>query len=205
MRRAAAVALLLAAGAWTQELPTTATFGTTVAVSSGLQGEVYELKPGAIELPNFKRLKPVGKIYTTSLNITPRGFQTGFPGLTGRFEWFAIDYTGRFWVEQEGDYTFRLISDDGSKLYIDGKRLADNDGIHPPAKVDGSAELTRGVHTIRISYFQGPRYDVALILQVNAPGGNGWRVFDTDDFKPPPDPADWVEGKIRKVRAGANW
>ena len=58
------------------------------------------LKPGSDGLPNFKRLKSVGTIYTTSLQIHPRTFELGFPGITDRFEWFAIDYTGRIWIDR---------------------------------------------------------------------------------------------------------
>jgi len=181
------------------------TFGTTVASSSGLQGTIYLLKPHQAKLPNFKRLRPAGTIYTTSLQIPPRRFQDGFPGITSRFEWFAIDYTGRFWVDRAGPHRFRLLSDDGSKLYVSDKLLIDNDGIHSPFAVDGSAFLTRGVHSMRISYFQGPRDTIALYLSVMIPGESGWRVFDTDDFKPPPDPSEWIPGQIRDVKRGSNW
>ena len=60
----------------------------------------------------------------------------------------------------------------------------------------GTADLSGGVHRIRVSYFQGPRFQVALVLQI-APPGQDFRVFSTDEFKPPLDldtwrfPADW--------------
>ncbi len=44
----------------------------------------------------------------------------GFPGLTDRFEWFAMDYSGKFWIDRTGLYRFRLVSDDGAMLYVDG-------------------------------------------------------------------------------------
>ncbi|HEU0122458.1 MAG TPA: PA14 domain-containing protein [Bryobacteraceae bacterium] len=181
-----------------------ATFGTTVASSSGLQGDIYLLKPTDDLLPNFRRKKPVGSIYTTSLAVTPRSFEQGFPGITDRFEWFAIDYKGKFWVEQAGVYQFRLLSDDGSKLWLNGSLVIDNDGEHPPQHVDGNAELSRGVHTLRVAYFQGPRAQVALMLYVLRPGDTQWRLFDTNDFRPPPDPAQWTEGTVKKVKRGSN-
>jgi len=195
--------LLLAASA--QEMPTEATFGTTVAASSGLKGDIYLLKPMTERLPNFKKLKPVGAIYTTSLNIPIQDFQKGFPGVTSQMEWFAIDYTGRFWVNEPGRYSFRLLSDDGAKLWIDDELVADNDGLHAPSTVDGSGHLTRGVHRIRLSYFQGPRHQVALVLGIAGPDHMDWRVFDTDMFLPPADPKEWVDGKISKVKRGENW
>ncbi len=166
-------------------------FGTTVVLPSGLKGEVYNLHANTAKLPNFKRMKPVGVIYTNSLNIPPREFTSGFPGVTDRFEWFAIDYTGRFWIEKPGVYAFRLLSDDGSKLYVDDREVIDNDGGHVPVSRDGEATLEGGIHTIRVSYFQGRRYRLALVLQVKAPGDAGYRVFSTEEFKPPAHPEDW--------------
>ena len=167
-----------------------ATFGTTVVVPGGLRGEIYNLPDPSYRLPNFEKLKPVGVIYTAELDVPPRDFAEGFPGVTDRIEWFAIDYKGRFWVDQPGSYRFFLKSDDGSKLFIDDKLVIDNDGTHAPEIVFGGAKLSFGIHTIRVSYFQGPRYALALILAVARPGGP-WRVFNTNEFKPPPNPDDW--------------
>jgi hypothetical protein len=113
-------------------------------------------------------------------------FTQGFPGVTDRFEWFAIDYNGRFWIEQPGRYSFSLMSDDDSKLFIDGRVLIDNDGIHAPTTREGNLKLKRGLHRIRICYFQGPRFKVALVLLV-AGEREKWRVFNMDEFCPPLD------------------
>lgn len=160
------------------------TFGTTVVSNSGFTGQIYYLKPGTEVLPNFKKMKPKGKIYTTTLNVPPRSFTQGFPGLTDRFEWFAIQYEGKFWVEKPGNYDFALTSDDGSKLHIDDKMVIYNDGIHPPVTEKGNVKLTAGVHKIRVSYFQGPRAMVALVLAVAGPDER-WHIFDANDFLPP--------------------
>jgi hypothetical protein len=169
------------------------TFGVTVVDPFGLRGEIYLLPPGTEELPKFEKLKPIGAIYTSALNIPPRNFEEGFPGITNRFEWFAIDYTGYFYIENPGKYRFLLGSDDGSKLYVDRKTVIDNDGIHPIQYEQGSISLKGGIHRIRISYFQGPRAALALILGV-ARQGEEWRVFSTNEFRPPRDPADWKYG-----------
>ena len=160
-----------------------ATFGVTVVDNTGLEGKIYLLKANSQKLPNFRKLKSQGSIYTPELNIPPRHFTDGFPGVTDRFEWFAIDYAGRFWIEQPGLYRFALTSDDGAKLYIDDRVLIDNDGIHPAVRLEGGAELAGGVHRIRVSYFQGPRDEVALILEVSRKGED-WRIFNTHEFRP---------------------
>jgi hypothetical protein len=141
-------------------------------------------------LPDFRKLKPAGSIYASSLDVPPQDFQQGFPGVTRRTEWFAIDYTGRFWIGEPGEYSFALTADDGARLYIDDRLVVDNDGQHPPEEKTGSIALGGGVHRIRVSYFQGPRFQVALVLKV-APPGEPFRVFSTDEFKPPPNPEQW--------------
>ena len=160
------------------------TFGTTVVDTGGLRGTIYYLKPNTGILPDsFARLKPKGTIYTRSLNVPPRDFREGFPGVTKRFEWFAIDYKGKFWIERQGVYEFVLTSDDGSLLYIDDRLLIDNDRIHPTQTKTGRMELGHGVHGIRVSYFQGPRSGVALILEVAGPEEPP-RIFNMDEFRP---------------------
>jgi hypothetical protein len=163
------------------------TFGTTVVIPSGLEGRIYNLRHDTKKLPNFRKMKPVATVYASQLNIPPQDFKLGFPGVTRRTEWFAIDYRGRFWVEKPGEYGFSLTADDGANLYLDGELVVDNDGQHPPRERVGAVRLTHGVHEIRISYFQGPRWQVALILKV-APPGEELRIFSTDEMKPPPSP-----------------
>ena len=147
------------------------TFGTTVVTNSWLEGRIYDLEPNTRKLPDLDGRKPVGKIYANMLNVWPQRFDEGFPGITDRFEWFAIDYSGKFWVELPGEYRFSLLSDDGAQLEVDKKLVVDNSSLHAPTAISGSAVLSRGVHTIRVSYFQGPRFQVALQVWVTPPAG----------------------------------
>jgi hypothetical protein len=162
-------------------------FGTNVVDKSGLRGDIYHLEPETEKLPDFRRMKPVGSIYTPYLNVPAQPFDVGFPGVTDRFEWFAIDYHGRFWVKDAGTYRFSLNSDDGSILYIDGKRVIRNDGVHPEEREQGRVRLKAGAHSIRVSYFQGPRFHVALTLRVAGPKDRQLRVFNIREFAPPPE------------------
>jgi hypothetical protein len=176
-------------------------FGTTVVIPDGIRGQIYFLKPDITELPNLRKLKSVGVIYTTTINVPPQNFDQGFPGVTNRFEWFGIQYTGRFWVQYAGIHRFNLTSDDGSKLWIDGHLVIDNDGVHAPREYYGDIDLAVGLHRLELAYFQGPRFNVALVLKVAKPGGD-WRIFNVDEFRPPAGidlPAELPEtGKKRK-------
>ena len=184
------VAAMLASGQEQPALNTGMTFGTTVVVPGGLEGVVYHISKHSKAIPDLRKIKPQGKIYASALNIPLRDFTEGFPGVTKREEWFAIEYTGRFWIEKPGLYRFALTSDDGSKLFIDDQAVVDNDGIHAVDTKSGSVELGGGIHKIRVQYFQGPRFQVALILEIAAPDQE-LHVFSTDEFKPPANPEDW--------------
>ena len=140
-------------------------------------GEVFHLPEGTDRLPDFDRLRPVGHLRTDRFDVPERDFDKGFPGVTDRIEWFGLRYRGAFAVRRAGRYRFRLISDDGARLIIDGRIVIDNDGIHPPQAAEGEVQLTAGRHTLELQYFQGPRYQVALQLQILC--GGSWRVWTT--------------------------
>jgi PA14 domain len=184
------LAVLCVIGAGLAQEPATPAFGTTVVVPGGLRGDIYFLNKGTTVLPDFAALEPVGTIWASRLNVPPRHWTEGFPGITERFEWFAINYTGRFWIEKPGRYSFALLSDDGSKLYIDDNLIIDNDCQHPPDARIGAVTLSGGLHRIRVPFFQGPRDCLALVLAVAGPEGD-WRVFSTEEFKPPANPENW--------------
>jgi PA14 domain len=166
---------------------TTPVFGTTKRDTPlALCGDVYQLPPWTTHLPRFSEFDAVAPIYTTSLGVYSRFFTLGIPGVTNRTEWFGVNYWGVFGVDRPGKYEFRLLSDDGAKVYVDEKLIVSDDALHPAQRSRGKVLLDAGAHDIRVSYFQGPRTEVALVLLVKPPKG-GWRLFDTRDF---PDPQD---------------
>lgn len=77
----------------------------------------------------------------------------GFRDLQGR-EYFAATWTGMLRIPQTGKVTFYLKSDDGSKFFLDGKELIDNDGKHRMDEDSKTLELTAGDHEFRVEYFQ---------------------------------------------------
>ncbi len=46
-----------------------------------------------------------------------------------------------------------MISDDGSRVWIDGRMLIDNDGSHTADMKLGAIDLGAGLHDVRIEYF----------------------------------------------------
>jgi len=141
-------------------------------VKGCFEGVVYPLAPKTSKLPTaWDSLEAISVVYACEWDIPTRKWETGFPGVEDRFEWFAIQYSGAFHVQKAGKWKFRISSDDGSKLYIDGKLVVNNDGEHPPQSKDGTIELAAGDHDMVLEYFQGPRYHINLQVYATPPGG----------------------------------
>lgn len=66
---------------------------------------------------------------------------------------FAVEYSSDIQIDNTGEYSFSVTSDDGAKLYIDGKLIVDNDGSHTRITKTGKALLEKGNHVIRVDYF----------------------------------------------------
>lgn len=156
-------------------------FGDSVFITNGLVGKIYLLPVNTRRLPDFDTMKSVGTIYANSINIPPRTWSSGFPGLPNRFEWFGIEYTGFFTAKKGGEYLFRLLSDDGSKLFIDDKLVIDLDGLHGAYSKTGKVMLDDSHHSIKIQYFQGPRYTIALQLFASI-NNSKEQIFPGDNF-----------------------
>lgn len=89
----------------------------------------------------------------------------GEPDITGvknNFDLVDIDETLNHYalllettikVDKEEEYTFKASTDDGSKFYVDGELLYDNDGAHGPITKIVSKTLSKGKHNLRLEYF----------------------------------------------------
>jgi hypothetical protein len=67
---------------------------------------------------------------------------------------FCIRWTGTLHVPEDGEYTFYLTSDDGSRLYLDNAMVIDNWGHHADVEKTWTGHLTQGTHQIRIDYYE---------------------------------------------------
>ncbi|MFL5343139.1 MAG: PA14 domain-containing protein [Gemmataceae bacterium] len=106
-------------------------------------------------LPDFAKLKPADRGVGAAFDLSA----------AKRGNDYALLFEGFFNAEQEGSYRFALNSDDGSKLWVDGKQIVDDDGVHPTKAATGSVTLTKGVHKVAVGFFQvggGAELDVQV-------------------------------------------
>ncbi len=65
----------------------------------------------------------------------------------------SIEWSGYLEIPREGTYKFKLGSDDGSFLFIDGEKVIENGGRHTYGELSRRVELSRGYHDLQIKYF----------------------------------------------------
>ncbi len=162
-----------------------------------LKGSLYYLTEEDEGMPaDLAQRKIQGTLYTDRFDVPIRDFTEGFPGVSDRFEWFGLVYTGTFQVPKDGAFTWRMESDDGSMLWIDGKEVIANDGVHATQSVQGDTDLKAGPHTMKVWFFQGPAQQLGIQLWVT-PAGKDERIFAMGDF------ASGLSAALNKVKAVA--
>ena len=83
---------------------------------------------------------------------------------------FSVRWTGSVQAGAGGDYTFVTTSDDGARLWVDGKQVIDDWNVHATRTDSATVRLAaRSHHTIRMEYFQNTR-DAVARLQWHPPG-----------------------------------
>jgi hypothetical protein len=95
-------------------------------------------------LPEFDQLEPVA-------SGTGRAFDLG---LARRHDNYGMRFEGFFKLDHDEECVFTLTSDDGSRLFIDGKQVVDNDGMHAIQTRQGRVKLKAGTHKVAVNYFQ---------------------------------------------------
>lgn len=131
---------------------------------SAFHGVAYVIPEGTNKMPKLEELVPFGQLYTDQFMVAPQTFTGGFPGALLQDEWFAIRYTGSIVAPTTAKWTLKLVSDDGAVLYIDGKKVIDNDGLHAAKTTTADVDLAAGKHALQLDYFQERKGTVALQL-----------------------------------------
>ncbi len=154
----------------------TGTFAFGSATRGRFKGIACFIPRGVLRIADVRGCAPAAVFYTNTFDVPERQQGEGFPGITTRSSWFMIEYTGAFTVGQDGSYEFRLYSDDGSYLFINGAMVIENDGKHQPTSRRGSIRLHAGEHQLKLLYAQTTDR-MALQLFVRVPGSDDEKLF----------------------------
>jgi hypothetical protein len=127
-------------------------------VVSGITTRIYDGEFSA--MPSFATLTPTETFVGPAFDISSRGAS----------DHFAFTFETTLAVSSAGATTFYLSSDDGSRLYVDGVLVVDNDGLHAVAEVEGTVTLSAGPHELYVEYFEAAGRE-ALGVQWQPSGG----------------------------------
>lgn len=120
----------------------------------------YKYEGNWSTLPNFSTLSPVQQ--TVVPEVGTHGLGTNDYGLVLK---------GMLKISAAGAYTFHLRSDDGSRLWLNGTPIIENDGVHTARSVASQAiDLSAGNHELRVEYFQASSSQL-LTLHYQLNGG----------------------------------
>jgi mono/diheme cytochrome c family protein len=111
------------------------------------------------QLPDFDKLKPIDTGKASDFDLT----------VARRVNNMALRFEGYLRIDRDEEYRFFLSSDDGSKLWIDGKLAVTNDGIHAPTTVTGKVHLGKGMHKLVAGVFNAGG-GVELGVDIAGPG-----------------------------------
>ncbi|USD23999.1 PA14 domain-containing protein [Flagellimonas marinaquae] len=112
--------------------------------------EFYDSSPSGSTVDNIPTTGYIGSGTYTNFNVDNLQNQED----PGDRDNFSIRYTGFIQIDTPGSYTFYTTSDDGSKLYINGTQVVNNDGAHSSRERSGNITLTTGLHDIQVLFFE---------------------------------------------------
>jgi hypothetical protein len=150
----------------------------------------------------------------SQLNIPTTKFSKGFPRENGTFvmnsmgqvlmENFGIEFTGNLQLsdgDEEGYYEIGIIADDGVSLDIlkqEGEKSLIDGDHQTPSKFFCSKLLVRmeknKLVPIRLRWFQGPRYHIALIMM--------WRKVEPLSSSNDPLMKSQLKNPVKETRCG---
>ncbi|RCJ40165.1 hypothetical protein A6770_10455 [Nostoc minutum NIES-26] len=115
---------------------------TTLSQGNGLDAEYYDNQ-------NFTNLKLTRVDPTVNFN-----WGTGSPTASMGVDTFSIRWTGQVEARYSETYTFSTTTDDGVRLWVDGKQIVNNYVDQPPTEVSGAIALVAGQkYDIKMEYY----------------------------------------------------
>lgn len=134
----------------------------------GLVTAVYSWSNLGSKIPNVSGKTPkFAGVMANFDNVRDNDFQD----LRDNFVLIAEGYID---INKAQNYAFRVWSDDGSVVYLNDKKLLDNDGMHGVEYKENMTFLEEGLYKIRIEFMQGGG---GKFLSMN------WKPEDADAWK----------------------
>lgn len=115
---------------------------------------------------DYSSLKPIRESVSPWINYV--WWDSPAPGVPGEF--FAILWWGFVEVDRPGYYRFYVVTDDGSRVWIDGKLVIDAWRDQPPTVyISNPVYLKKGYHNLKYFFYNRYSFSEAVL---------GWMSID---------------------------
>lgn len=100
----------------------------------------------------FSKCPDLGKLKSIDEGIVSAARLDKIPKLPD--DNYALALEGYLEIPATGVWSLAISSDDGSRLFLDGELLVDNDGAHPAQWASRRGRWQKGLHPVRIEFFE---------------------------------------------------
>jgi hypothetical protein len=145
------------------------TAGNTVSFATNVTGLFYEHTPGywnTLDSIDWSRPEYTGFVDNFTMNPKTQD------------DYFNFRFDGFLYVTTAGDYNFRISSDDGSRLYLNKRLIADNNGVHDlTAKETAVQSLDATAQRITVEFFEFIDTDSVKVEYRGPDTNNEWAII----------------------------
>lgn len=146
----------------------------------GLSIRVYEI---GHQMDKLRALVP-GQTPNVSRIVDSLDYRGEDGPFEGYEDHFLIIADGFLIIDKPGQYGFELASDDGAALFLNGRKIIDNDFEHATEVKRVDVELKKGMHEILVRYFQSTG-GKDLWLSWRPPGETDFEVIPSTALRAP--------------------
>jgi cytochrome c len=121
------------------------------AFQQGLLSQVFLIKNLDLKrVGDFKAEKPFKSLVVPNAVLADYLRNFNFPGAVP----FYMELSGEIVIPESRSYMLKLRGSDGAVLWIDGKKVISNDGVHEVTESEAEFYMESGPHKIEIKYFK---------------------------------------------------
>jgi hypothetical protein len=99
-------------------------------------------------------------------------------------DFFNFRFDGYLFIQQEGNYQFRITSNDGSRILLDKTLYVDHDGLHSTLTATGPVRtLNHGPLRITVDFFDYMGTDSLEVEYMGPDTNQEWKTVDAEALK----------------------
>lgn len=128
--------------------------GFDVVKYDPIGGSAASLSGSGLTVQYFDNSDFSGFVFTRVEPTVDFDWGVGSPDASLESNTFSVRASGVLETDISGEHTFYVASDDGARLWVDGKLVVDDWNIPGFNEASGRINLTSGIHDVRLDYYE---------------------------------------------------